>query len=135
MKEKTKWIMLIIVVLISLITIFMNQPVETKKEIRHNTTHKEEDIDKIMDEVIESYEETSIKVLSVYYNDQKSRATEAEYMKKDEYQEVIIVFVEFHTGFFHVPTGLGENQHYIDFAHIYGQDLQGQWEWIDGGYL
>ena len=134
MKEKTKWIMLIIVVLISLITIFMNQPVETKKEIRHNTTHKE-DIDKIMDEAIESYEETSIKVLSVYYDDQKSRATEAEYMKKDEYQEVIIVFVEFHTGFFHVPTGLGENQHYIDFAHIYGQDLQGQWEWIDGGYL
>lgn len=134
MKEKTKWIMLIIVVLISLITIFMNQPVETKKEIRHNTTHKE-DIDKIMDEAIESYEETSIKVLSVYYDDQKSRATEAEYMKKDEYQEVIIVFVEFHTGFFHVPTGLGENQHYIDFAHIYGQDLQGQWKWIDGGYL
>lgn len=134
MKEKTKWIMLMIVVLISLITIFMNQPVETKKEIRHNTTHKE-DIDKIMDEAIESYEETSIKVLSVYYDDQKSRATEAEYMKKDEYQEVIIVFVEFHTVFFHVPTGLGENQHYIDFAHIYGQDLQGQWEWIDGGYL
>lgn len=135
MKEKTKGIILIIVVLISLIIIYMNQPVETKREIRYNTTHKEEDIDKIIDEVIEDYEETNIKVLSVYYDEQKSRKTEAEYMKKDDYQEVIIVFVDFHAGFFHVPPGLGENQHYIDFAQIYGQDSQGQWEYIDGGYL
>lgn len=49
MKNKTKGIILGLIVAISLVAMFLNQPIKTKKEIRYNETHKEEDVHMIME--------------------------------------------------------------------------------------
>ena len=43
MNMKNKGIILGFIVMVILIAIFMKKPIETKKEIRYNTTHKRED--------------------------------------------------------------------------------------------
>lgn len=135
MKSKSKGIILGLIVIISLVTIFMNQPIKTKKEIRYNATHKEEDINMIIDEAIKNHENDNSKVYSVYYDEDKSREIEIEYEKKGNYQEVIIVYVEFRTSFFNAPEQLGNNHYYFDDMYIVGKTTEETWEWIDSGYV
>lgn len=135
MKNKTKGIILGLIVAISLVAMFLNQPIKTKKEIRYNETHKEEDVHMIMDDAIKSYKNDNSKVYSVYYDENKSKKMEAEYVKKGSYREVIIVYVEFKTSFFNAPEQLDNNHYYFDYMYIAGKTAEATWEWIDGGYV
>ena len=81
MKNKTKGIILGLIVAISLVAMFLNQPIKTKKEIRYNETHKEEDVHMIMDDAIKSYKNDNSKVYSVYYDENKSKEINAEIQK------------------------------------------------------
>lgn len=135
MKNKTKYIILGCIVVISLVTISINQPVITQKKIYHNTTHHEKDINMVMDEAIKEFKNMTSKIYSVYYDENSSLEFELTYMKEQDYQEVIIVYLEFKTEFFSAPKEFGENHYFSDYAYIFGKNHNGTWEYMSGGYL
>ena len=135
MKNKAKVIILGLFIVALLVTIYMNQPVKTKTEIRCNTIHRKEDIDFVMTQAIQYYEDLNCKVYSVYYDENKSQQKEHEYVERENYQEVIIVYLEYKTGFFNAPIELGNNQYFLDYMYIAGKNAQGIWEWRDSGYV
>ena len=135
MNMKNKGIILGFIVMVILIAIFMKKPIETKKEIRYNTTHKRKDIEKIMDMAIDEYTNAQADVYSVYYDEDISHETEQSYLQKDtDIQEVIVVYLEFKTRFFNVHPALGENHYYSDYMYIACKNADGIWQWKDGGY-
>ena len=72
MKEKTKGIILSVVVIISLITIFIHQPIEIKRDIFNNTRHKNDEIQLIMNEAVEFISQDGITVTRVHYDGKES---------------------------------------------------------------
>lgn len=133
-KRKGKLIVCIILAL-GLIIIYLNQPVETTKEIRHNISHKEEDINKVMDKAIEEFTNMNTKVYNVYYDENMSYEEEQRCIRKYENsQEVIILYLDFKTGFFDVSPGFGTNQHYVEYSYVASKTKTGSWKFVDGGY-
>lgn len=75
------------------------------------------------------------KVFHVYYDDSISQDIENEYTKTGEFEEVIVVFLDFKTKLFgNNETGFGANQRYTDYTYISGKTSQGRWVFVDGGY-
>ena len=114
MKKKTKGIIFMIVVVIALIVIFCNQPVEVNREIRHNTIHKREDIRLVMDKALANMDQDGITVTDVYYDGMESQTFEKNLIH-DGYQDAIVVYLDFHTGFFHAGRGIPLQY------HVYGR--------------
>ena len=135
MKKKIIGVLLSCIIILSLTIISLNNQVETKKEIRYNITHKKEDINKVMDMAIQDYKNMKTNVYSVYYDENMTYEEEQRYLKKTENsQEVIIVYLNFKTGFFDVSPGFGANQEYIDYSYVACKTRSGNWIFIDGGY-
>ena len=72
MKEKTKGIILSVVVIISLITIFIHQPIEIKRDIFNNARHKNDEIQLIMNEAVDFISQDGITVTRVHYDGKES---------------------------------------------------------------
>lgn len=136
MKKKITIIILMIVVLVGGLIFWNNRPIDTKKEIRNNTSHKEEDINFIMNSAVLEHQSMNHKVFHVYYDDSISQDIENEYTKTGEFEEAIVVFLDFKTKLFNnEATGFGANQRYTDYAYIVGKTSKGRWVFVDGGHL
>ena len=133
MKKKTKGIIFMIVVVIALIVIFCNQPVEVNREIRHNTIHKREDIRLVMDKALANMDQEGITVTDVYYDGMESQTFEKNLIH-DGYQDAIVVYLDFHTGFFQAPPEFGKNASVSGYRYECVQNSQGEWVFFGNGY-
>mgnify|MGYP006068534967 FL=1 len=133
MKKKTKGIIFMIVVVIAFIVIFCNQPVEVNREIRHNTIHKREDIRLVMDKALANMDRDGITVTDVYYDGMESQTFEKNLIH-DGYQDAIVVYLDFHTGFFQAPPEFGKNASVSGYQYECVQNSQGEWVFFGNGY-
>ncbi len=134
MKEKTKGIILSVVVIISLITIFIHQPIEIKRDIFNNTRHKNDEIQLIMNEAVEFISQDGITVTRVHYDGKESQETENRLINDYGYQDAIVVYLEFHTGFFNIPSGFIGNYHASGYQYVCIKNNQDIWELHSVGY-
>lgn len=126
----------IVILVLSIIFMFvfiikLNENSEIEKIIVNNYSHKNTDIEFLIDDAIEYFSNIDVHIYEVRYDENQSLEKA---WAEETGGETIILSIDFKTDFFENNKGLSPNQKYLDYSIIYTKDGEGAWKIYDMGY-